>query len=62
MTHDNAALALVIVGLALAALAIAALIVGTVMVVVWLASFETGQFVLLGAAAILALGVTERVR
>lgn len=59
MTRDNAALALVILGLALAAVAVAGFIVGTGALVLWLAQSETGQFVLLGAAALVALAAVE---
>jgi len=59
MTRDNAALALVILGLALAGLALAGFIVGTVAIILLLAQSETGQFVLLGAAALVALAAVE---
>ena len=62
MTRDNVALSLVIVGLALAAVAVAGFIVGTVALIAWLAQSETGQLVLLGVAAIVALAATEGAR
>ena len=62
MTRDNVALSLVIVALGLAAVAVAGFVVGTVAVIAWLAQSETGQLVLLGAAAIVALAATEQTR
>jgi hypothetical protein len=59
MTRDNAALALVILGLALAGVAVAGFVVGTGALVLWLAQSETGQFVLLVAAALVALAAVE---
>lgn len=62
MTRDTVALSLVIVALALSAVAVAGFVVGTVMVIALLAQSETGQLVLLGAAAIVALAATEGAR
>ncbi len=59
MTRDTVALSLVIVALALSAVAVAGFVVGTVAVIAWLAQSETGQLVLLGAAALVALAAVE---